>query len=368
MTIRPRTHTQNGKLKTMLVKLKGLAKTNKRLADGSIRTYFYAWRGGPLLKNRDGEPIQRKDDPEIHVAFADAHRELRERPKGTLGSIIASFRNNTALTGKAVRTQEEYRRYLDLIDDRWGSTPLHALENIKTRGKFKSWRESMSENPRKADYAWSVLARVLSFAKDNGVISTNICEKGGRLYSSDRSEKIWDADQIRSMMLVASHPLQVAMMLALWTGQRQGDLLALPWSAYDGTSLRVKQGKTGARVKIPVTGLLKEVLDEEAKNKKSTTILTNTRGQSWTRDGFKTSWGKATKKAEVEDRTFHDLRGTAVTRLALAGCEVSEIASITGHSIKDAASILDAHYLGGRFELAEQGIGKLVAHQTLKSG
>jgi integrase len=38
--------------------------------------------------------------------------------------------------------------------------------------------------------------------------------------------------------------------------------------------------------------------------------------------------------------TFHDLRGTAVTRLALMGCTEIQIAAITGHSLRDVRSIL----------------------------
>jgi hypothetical protein len=38
---------------------------------------------------------------------------------------------------------------------------------------------------------------------------------------------------------------------------------------------------------------------------------------------------------------------------------VPEIASITGHSMKTVQEILDAHYLGGRVELAESAIKKL---------
>jgi hypothetical protein len=60
-----------------------------------------------------------------------------------------------------------------------------------------------------------------------------------------------------------------------------------------------------------------------------------------------------------EDLHFHDLRGTAVTRLALSGCTVPEIAAITGHSPRDVGAILEAHNLGGRVELAEQAILKL---------
>ena len=48
-----------------------------------------------------------------------------------------------------------------------------------------------------------------------------------------------------------------------------------------------------------------------------------------------------------------------MTRLAKAGCSVAEIASLTGHSLRDAQAILDAHYLGGRLDLAEAAMAKL---------
>ena len=57
--------------------------------------------------------------------------------------------------------------------------------------------------------------------------------------------------------------------------------------------------------------------------------------------------------------TFHDLRGTAVTRLALVGCTEAEIATITGHSLRDVHAILDAHYLHRDPALGESAIRKL---------
>jgi hypothetical protein len=66
-------------------------------------------------------------------------------------------------------------------------------------------------------------------------------------------------------------------------------------------------------------------------------------------------------KTGLDDLHFHDLRETAVTRLALAHCTVPQMAAITGHSLKDVESILDAHYLGGTVELAEAAIIKLNA-------
>ena len=57
--------------------------------------------------------------------------------------------------------------------------------------------------------------------------------------------------------------------------------------------------------------------------------------------------------------TFHDLRGTAVTRLAIAGCTVPEISTITGHSLRGARAILDTHYLSRDQALGESAITKL---------
>jgi len=75
--------------------------------------------------------------------------------------------------------------------------------------------------------------------------------------------------------------------------------------------------------------------------------------------GFRSSWGKACRKAGIIGVTFNDLPGTAVTRLALAGCTEAELATITGHSLRNVRSILDAHYLHRDPALAESAIRKL---------
>jgi integrase len=88
-------------------------------------------------------------------------------------------------------------------------------------------------------------------------------------------------------------------------------------------------------------------------------ILTSSEHRPWTSDGFRASWRKACAKAGIVGVTFNDLRGTAVTRLALAGCNEAEIATITGHSLPDVGSILDAHYLHRDPALADSAIAKL---------
>ncbi len=66
------------------------------------------------------------------------------------------------------------------------------------------------------------------------------------------------------------------------------------------------------------------------------------------------------RKAGVADADlhFHDLHGTAVTRLALAGCTNAGIATITGHTLGTVQVILD-RYLSRDVRLAGSAICKL---------
>jgi integrase len=173
------------------------------------------------------------------------------------------------------------------------------------------------------------------------------------------------ADEAEAAMRAVAPPrIWLAYMLAVWTGQRQGDLLRLTWRAYDGQNIRLRQSKTGARVTIPVGAPLKALLDAE--RRRAVTILTTASGTSCTGDGFRTSWPKTCEKAGLIGNgapTFHDLRGTAVTRLALAGCSVPEIATITGHALRDVETILDAHYLRRDGGLAESAMRRREAHE-----
>jgi hypothetical protein len=75
--------------------------------------------------------------------------------------------------------------------------------------------------------------------------------------------------------------------------------------------------------------------------------------------------GKLSDRDGIGDLTFHDLRGAAVVRLAIAGATVPQIATFTGHSLKDVEAILDAHYLGRDIQLAEAAVLKLEARTKL---
>ena len=349
-------HWTDGEQHAVRVRLKGIHRIRMRLASGETRLYFYAWRGGPRIDAKPGTP-------EFIRLYHEAHASLGRPKAGTLMSLIAEFKASAEFRRLSPSSVRSYLSYIKLIEDEFGDLPLAALSDRRTRGEFKGWRDRFANTPRKADYAWSTLARILSFSKDRGLIASNPCEGGGRLYSADRTDKVWRDEDVTAFLAGAPPELALAMMLALWTGQRQGDLLRLPWSAYDGDHIRLRQSKTGRRVTVPAGEPLRILLDRTAR--RCPLILATTRGKTWTSDGFRTSWSKACAKAGITGLTFHDLRGSAVVRLALADATVPQIATFTGHSLRDVEAILDAHYLGRDVKLAEIAVMKLETRTKL---
>jgi integrase len=335
----------------MRVRLKGINKVKTTLADGTSVTYYYAWKGGPRLPGQPG-------DDEFIAAYNAAVATKRQPAAGTLQSILNGFQDTTIWADLAPRTQSDYVKLIKVIEQEFGDFPISALGDKRASNIFLSWRDRRAKQSRRqADYGWQVLARILSWASGRGLVPANPCEKGGRVYKQTRAEHVWTTGDEEAFLAAAPAHLHLPLVLALWTGQRQGDLLKLNWRQYDGQKIRLKQGKTGARVEIPVGRPLKAMLDPI--RQRIGHVLLNSDGEPWTPDGFRSSWRKACILAGIQGVTFNDLRGTAVTRLALAECTEAEIATITGHSLRDVRSILDAHYLNRDPRLAESAIRKL---------
>src|SRR5262245_24780634 len=68
----------------MRVRLKGINSITKKLADGTRRTYWYAWKGGPPLR---GEP----GTPEFVHSYNEAIARRVVPPQGTMLSPLRAY-------------------------------------------------------------------------------------------------------------------------------------------------------------------------------------------------------------------------------------------------------------------------------------
>lgn len=350
----------------MRVRLEGINTVRKRRPDGSWKYYYYH-RATSIRLN--GEP----GSAEFVTSFTDAEKTTRHRSVGSVNALMRNYTGSVEFQGKlAPSTQAEYRRMLKSAEGEFGDMPLAALDDPRVRKDFLDWREKVARasGKREADNRLSAISAMLTWAVDRGQVPANYLRGFKRLYHADRSEIIWLPEHIAPFMKVAPIEMQRALILGLHTGQREGDLLRLPWSAYDGVRISLRQGKArrggklGPLVEIPCTAALRRMLD--GMERVSPLILTTKTGQSLKKRYFARLWDEAMEKAGLQsvllpgsdqpvELHFHDLRGTAVTLLSEAECTPQQIATITGHSLKTVHHILES-YLAHTRGLAEQAM------------
>lgn len=350
----------------MRVMLKGVHTVKKRLADGTERIYHYAWRGGPRLQGAPGSP-------EFIAAFNAATARTIDPEIATVGELIDHFACGKTPEWRKLspRTKADLDHAFRLARPKFGKMRLIAVNAHGARAEFKKWRDGISSD-RTADKAWAGLRRLFNYAIDNEWIARNPCRAGGRRYRGSRADIIWtDADVQRFLAAAPAH-MRTPFLIALWTGQRLGDILRLTWSAYDGRRIRLKQSKTGRNVSPLVAGELKRHLDalREGIGDADLTaihIVTNAHGRPWASTrSFGKSFARARAAAGLSGLTFHDLRGTAVTRMAMQpGTTTIKIASITGHSLKEVETILERHYLAAVQEMGDSVILRMNRERKL---
>lgn len=271
----------------------------KKLADGSVKEYRYpAW------------------------APAKASRIAPD----SLDALLAAYRASPEYAAKAKATRANYAIYLRELD-RLGSLPLKEC----TRKRILAVRDAIARargNGAGTGFG-RVAGAVFAWAVERGWLEYTPLARlkglpGGHLQA-------WSEDAARTALERLPEAYRRVVVLALHTGQRRGDLIAMTWSAYDGATIRLRQQKTGTSLVIPAHPALRAELEEWKRERSATTILVAPRGQPWTAAHLSREMGRLLGELGLPDINVHGTRKLAATRLAEAGCSTSEIAAITGH-------------------------------------
>lgn len=340
----------------VMVEMKGLhtVKVNGQ-------TYYYAWRGGPRLLSPYGTT-------EFHKEFSDHKSPLGALDKRKLGAWITLYKASDNYKGLATSTKYRWATWLDRIREEFGDLRVAQFDRPEIRGAIKNWRNKWKHSPRQADMGKQVLSVVLAFIVDDGKLNANPCPGITNLYTSDRSDIIWLAEDLDKLTASCSPEIAHAARLAALTGLRQGDLFRLSWNHIKPLAIELKTGKSRGRrtVIIPLYGELSALL--KAIPRKSTAVLTNSRGKPWR--GFGSSWTKAMTDCGLadDDRNlhFHDLRGTAATNLFLADFSIREIAEILGWSEDQVEKIINRYVK--RDEILRDKIRRMDSANAVKLG
>jgi integrase len=323
----------------------------KKVVNRLGRPYYYLTLHRGTTKQ--GQTIRLPDDPkspEFWTAYARLlnlpspkvnENAVRELDRAWGGTWDEATRTDVGASpewkalGKG--TKREWRRHRTRIVAAWGDLETRGIEPKHVLALRDAW----ADTPATANNLMRCLSSMMSWSVPRGWRNNNPCReikpvKGSVPYAPWP----WDVIEAAEVELREKQRADLwwVVAVALYTGQRLGDCLAMRWSAIsaDGLSITVLQEKTRKELTIALHRDLRAVL--ELIPKRSVNILTNTRGIPWR--GFQMAWGDNKPKLVVErGLVFHGLRKSAVVTLLEAGCTEAEVAAVTGQSMQ-----MVAHY------------------------
>jgi len=212
------------------------------------------------------------------------------------------------------RTQKDYRRHLLVLRKVFGHMPPNDVQPRHV-GQFLDVDKGKIQRNRQV----AVLSAVFSKAVGRWYCADrNPCQHVERNPSKPRDRNVTDAEYAT---VYAKHGprMQVAMDLALLTGQRQGDLLKLTWKAVTKEGVSFRQGKTGKRLLVSMSPALEAVLARARAflpHLPREYVLRRRDGLPYSENGFRAIWQRVMRAhvaAGGERFTFHDLRAKSAS-------------------------------------------------------
>jgi integrase len=298
----------------------------KRLADGTVKEYRYP----------------RHPPPKQDRYAADS-----------LAALMIAYRRSTEWDALRPNSRAHYNRYLRHLEEAW-HRPFAKL----SRRFLLDMRDAVARGwgPAAGNCFIQATSALFAWARNRGWVEYSPVDRvpaipGGHFPA-------WSMDQVAIALARFPEPLRRAVILGLHTGQRRGDLIAMTWSAYDGSVIRLRQAKTGAALQIPVHATLRSALERWKADRTATLILTTARGLPWSGTHLSTCFAQSVRDAGLPaGLNVHGLRKLAAASLGEAGCSALEIAAITGHRSLSMVALYTAS--ADQRKLATAAIGRL---------
>jgi integrase len=330
--------------------LKGVNRVRTTAADGQRVERWYAWRGkGAPCILAESAVSDRVLDIKVAAAATKAGERYfeimaaRKAPaKDNLLGLIKAWLASPEFATKSARTQRDYRAWIRAAESDLGALPLVALKADGCRATLLKWRNGYASTPANADHFASALSNCLAWARDQGLTSADPMRSWPWIYRPDRSDIVWSAAELEAVCASACTELQLAILLAAYSGLRQCDLIRLTWSAVSETHIVRRTSKRGKVVHIPITPALKQVLDtcraaakeSDTERLQALTVLTKN-GKPWIASTLNKGWQAAREAAgkklpQIIEKRWHDMRGTYATSLHREGYLDDEVDRIMG--------------------------------------
>ncbi len=285
-------------------------------------------------------------DPAFHRAYADAvelRARLMTRPASpvddpdSMAWLIDRYQKSREFKALADITQVGYVRTLAILTDQLGDQPFKLI----TRKMIKAVRDDYGAQARKANKVQQMASRLYSWAEESDLVPAGFNPATGlkKLKRKGGEQEIapWSDQDVAWILSVAPAHIVTPILIALYTGQRRQDVVAMTWQQWQGDWIQVRQSKTGALLDLPCHPVLKAHLDRLRKTASVVSlagpICLTQAGKPFSPDGLSGALGRVVRRHPqvADNRSFHGLRYAAAGRMEEGGAGIAAIEAVLGH-------------------------------------
>lgn len=267
-------------------------------------------------------------DVSFPAALAAARRGEATTPSAerTFSRLITLYRASPGFTKLAPRTRRDYGRVLEWAKEGFGALRPEAMR----RPHVARAMQANAHRERFANSIKEVLSVLFEFGIGIGWLLHNPA-RGVKRLKSDRPplHRPWPLEAQEAFCSAAGPTERTIFEIAIGTGQRIGDILAMRWSDVAAGGVQVRQRKTGADLWIPFTSRLAEHLASVPRT--SLTIVAGRAGRPLSYDAAAKRIRRVRRASGSLAFTIHGWRYTAADHIASSGGSDEELGAITGH-------------------------------------
>ena len=179
----------------------------------------------------------------------------------------------------------------------------------------------------------AILKTAFNKAIEWGLLETNPVEKVKFFSERDRARiRYLSADEKTKLLAAVTPELRRFIIIALKTGMRFGEILALKWKDIDANAnqLVIRKSKSGRMRFVPLHPDVSEALD--AMPRRGDHIFSDAKGGRYSRSCWiRTQFETALEQAGIQDFHIHDLRHTFASELVMKGADLKTVSELLGH-------------------------------------
>lgn len=288
------------------------------------------WESTHSTDYRKAEALRLKRKVEVQEGKFEGHTKIKCH---TFAELAREYVRIYAEKQKCFRDKKYLIRQ---VVKKFGPIPLRNFKSMMLE-KYQTEILHDGKKPATANRLMATLAHMFTKAVEWEMVEDEVLKrirKVKALPENNRRLRFLSKEECAALIESCDVHLKPIVITALNTGMRKGEILGLKWenvALKNGIiMLGQDQTKNSERKEIPINDTLRAALSGLSRRLDVSWVFYDPKTGNRHGD-IKHSFGRACRRAEIQDFRFHDLRHTFASHLVMAGVDLFTVKELLGH-------------------------------------